>query len=90
VTARIAIGPSVKPYVDWVIREYIEGNRLHFYNKSELADPTIQWLVPWCQADDMYPARHPKVEVKADPVAAHVRACVGCANADRRARGDRP
>jgi hypothetical protein len=48
---------------DFALREFPEDGQAHLYRKRELADPGIEWLIPWCQEDELYPARHPRDEV---------------------------
>ncbi|MBB1154015.1 hypothetical protein [Amycolatopsis dendrobii] len=36
---------------------------VHRYWKRELADPSVQWLIPWCSGNDPYPERHERSEL---------------------------
>jgi hypothetical protein len=49
---------------DFALRAYLYGNVSHFYRKRDLADPELEWLIPWCEEDDSYPDRHARAELK--------------------------
>jgi hypothetical protein len=34
--------------------------RLHLYGRAPLEDPAERYLIPLCQENEMYPARHPR------------------------------
>lgn len=69
---------------DFLVRGYVLDDQLHFYFKAELADPGYETLIPWCQADEMYPERHPRVEVPRHYMASHG-FCLDCSKAFERA-----
>lgn len=48
---------------DFVLRLFAYEGRIHAYRKRDLADPAVQWPVPWCGEDSAYPDRHPRSEV---------------------------
>jgi hypothetical protein len=52
---------------DWAARYHREDKRIHRYRKAELADPAAVWLVPAHSLDPLYPERHARVEISADP-----------------------
>jgi hypothetical protein len=74
---RITDTMTRKKTCDFLVRGYPLDGRHHFYLKVELADPAYETLVPWCQADEMYPERHPRVEVKSGYIATRG-FCLGC------------
>lgn len=49
--------------VHFLLRTFIYDGALHFYRKSELADPDVAFLMPWCQEGSLYPDRHPRLEI---------------------------
>jgi hypothetical protein len=74
---------------DFATREFLDDEFLHLYRKAELADPGCQWLVPWCQEDDLYPDRPPRVEVVARLVKA-IEFCPRCDGCYRRGQAWEP
>ncbi|GAB3381471.1 hypothetical protein H5411_41900 [Amycolatopsis echigonensis] len=56
---------------------------VHRYGKRELANPSAQWLIPWCSVDDDYPERHDRDEVAATGFA-DAGWCGGCTGLDVR------
>jgi hypothetical protein len=62
---------------DYLVRGYPLDEKHHFYAKVELANPAYEYVIPWCQVDLMYPARHARVEVKSRYVATRG-FCLGC------------
>jgi hypothetical protein len=51
--------------VHFQLRVFLYNGSLHFYRKTELADPDVAFLKPWCQEDTLYPDHHPRIEVSA-------------------------
>ncbi|QRP48018.1 hypothetical protein [Amycolatopsis sp. FDAARGOS 1241] len=49
----------------------------HLYAKRELADDTVDLLVPWCQYDPIYPERHARIDIELSGYA-DADWCVGC------------
>src|SRR4030081_2727566 len=45
---------------DTVTREYRMDMQLHLYRRARLDDPAYRNLIPLCQENEMYPARHPR------------------------------
>jgi hypothetical protein len=85
----IQVEGSRAKVMDFVLRECLEDGSVHFYRKAELADPGIETLVPWCQLDELYPARHPRIEVVSRFVKSN-QMCSPCyltAEASRQTRG---
>lgn len=63
--------------------DHVLGGQVHDYLKRELADPSWLWLIPRCQEGQMYPARHPALEMREElPGVDHV--CPGCVACRRR------
>lgn len=44
--------------------DHILGGQVHDFLKRELADPSVQWLIPRCQEGAMYPPRHPRMDLR--------------------------
>jgi hypothetical protein len=79
VTVRPAEFPAAEiNLADWLIRGYLLDDHLHFYRKSELANPAFTMLIPMCGQDPMYPQRHDRLEVPRDFMAGHG-ICPNCA-----------
>jgi hypothetical protein len=57
---------------------FLEERRLHRYAAGDLAEPGRFFLVPWCEEESPYPARHPQEELSDDTTCA-VDACGPCA-----------
>lgn len=59
-------------------RVFLEERRMHRYAAGDLAEPGRFFLVPWCQEESPYPARHPQEELS-DNTACAIDACGPCA-----------
>jgi hypothetical protein len=55
--------------VHFALRSFLYQGALHFYRKTELADPGVVFLTPWCQEDSLYPDRHPRIEISSHAAA---------------------
>jgi hypothetical protein len=53
---------------DFTLRKDVYGCKVHYFRKRDLADPDIEWLIPWCSEDAMYPQRIPHDEVTIEGV----------------------
>lgn len=61
----------------------ILGGRVHDFLKLELADTSIEWLMPRCQEGAMYPVPQPRLEMREErPQRDHV--CEACLSLRRR------
>ncbi|MCG3757361.1 hypothetical protein [Amycolatopsis sp. Poz14] len=58
-------GPHTSELALRVHSDPTAGNRktTHRYWKRELADPSVQWLIPWCSFGNPYPERHERSEI---------------------------
>lgn len=54
----------------------------HFYWKRKLAEPTIQWFIPWCSVDAAYPERHLREEIDFSGLVVDADLCPACTGAD--------
>jgi hypothetical protein len=59
-------------------RAYAEDRCLHLYRTEHVADPAYRMLIPVCQEDRLYPARHERELISASEVTARSH-CDNCA-----------
>lgn len=45
-------------------RHSIEDNQLHLYRVTDLGDPQVAVLVPFCEEDQLHPRRHDRDELR--------------------------
>ncbi|ANN16270.1 hypothetical protein SD37_11840 [Amycolatopsis orientalis] len=77
---------------DYTARYDAESGRIHDFLKRTLADPAVQFLVPRCQENEVYPARHDKLDLREQIPQQRgryrmCRGCLGCRDR-RKQRGD--
>jgi hypothetical protein len=85
VSSRITIDSTA---ADTVTREYRMDMQLHLYRRAHLADPAERYLIPLCQENKCYPARHPRdmVAINQLPGSGFCDRCSSCDVTDRRER----
>ena len=73
---------------DTVTREYRMDMQLHLYPSAHLANPAERYLIPLCQENEYYPARHPRDMVAINQLSGSgfCDRCSSCDVADRRER----
>lgn len=52
---------------DYTPRAHRGDSRTHHYLKRDLANPTCEYLIPWCQANAWFPDRHPRADIAIGP-----------------------
>lgn len=70
-----------------VTREYRMDMQLHLYRRGHLENPAERYLIPLCQENKMYPARHDGEMVGVPQLPGQrLDRCSSCDVADRRER----
>jgi hypothetical protein len=71
-----------------VTREYRLDMQLHLYRRDHIADARFHYVIPLCQENAMYPARHPRDMVGINQLSGtgFCDRCSSCDVADRRER----
>lgn len=62
---------------DYTMRGHRIDKRIHNYRKSQLADPSVHELIPWCEVDSNPQKVHERDDVDIRAVAQY-QLCYGC------------
>jgi hypothetical protein len=73
---------------DAVTREYRMDMQLHLYRRGHVENPAERYLIPLCQENELYPARHDRDMVGINQLSGtgFCDRCASCDVADRRER----